>query len=71
VSTYGASANLTSVVIALARPPSTLYLHHDQLGSTRMLTDSAGVVRATFTYNPYGTVTASTRYSNTAFLFAG
>lgn len=71
VSTYGASANLTSVVIALAQPPSTLYLHDDQLGSTRMLTDSAGVVRATFTYNPYGTVTASTGYSTTAFLFAG
>jgi RHS repeat-associated protein len=71
VSTYGASANLTSVVIALAQPPSTLYLHHDQLGSTRMLTDSTGVVRATFTYNPYGTVTASTGYSTAAFLFAG
>ena len=71
VSTYGASANLTSVVIVLAQPPSTLNLHHDQLGSTRMLTDSAGVVRATFTYNPYGTVTASTGYSTTAFLFAG
>jgi RHS repeat-associated protein len=71
VSTFGASANLTSVVIALTQPPSVLYLHQDQLGSTRMLTDSAGVVRATFTYNPYGIVTASTGYSTTPFLFCG
>jgi RHS repeat-associated protein len=71
VSTYGASANLTSVVIALAQPPSVLYHHRDQLGSTRMLTDGAGVVRATFTYGPYGTLTASTGSSTTRFLFSG
>jgi RHS repeat-associated protein len=71
VSTFGSSANLTSVVIAVAQPPSVLYLHQDQLGSTRMLTDGAGVVRATFTYDPYGNLTASTGHSTTAFLYAG
>jgi len=70
-SAFGASANLTTVAVAIAQPPSVLFLHHDQLGSTRLLTDSAGVVRATFTYNPYGMVTASTGYSTTAFLFSG
>jgi len=70
-SAFGASANLTTVAVAIAQPPSVLFLHHDQLGSTRLLTDSAGAVRATFTYNPYGNVNASTGNSTTAFLFAG
>jgi RHS repeat-associated protein len=71
VSTYGASANLTSVVIALAQPLSFLYLHHDQLGSTRMLTNFVGTVEATLTYDPYGNLTASTGSATTAFLFGG
>jgi RHS repeat-associated protein len=38
----------------------------------RLVAESLGVLaRATFTYNPYGTVTASTGYSTTAFLFSG
>ncbi len=34
---------------------TTLYLHHDQQGSTRLLTSSAGVAEGAYTYNPYGT----------------
>ena len=30
------------------------WLHHDQLGSTRLITSSKGTVLATFRYNPYG-----------------
>jgi RHS repeat-associated protein len=71
VSTFGASANLATVMVALAQPPSLLYLHEDQLGSVRMLTDTAGVVRGTFTYNPYGAQSASTGTSTTLFGFAG
>jgi RHS repeat-associated protein len=70
-STFSASANLASVEVAIAQPPSYLFLHRDQLGSTRLLTDSAGALRASFTYAPYGIVTTSTGYSTTAFLFAG
>jgi RHS repeat-associated protein len=36
------------------------YLHHDQQGSTRLLTGSTGKTEATFTYGPYGGVTGST-----------
>lgn len=34
--------------------------HHDQYGSTRALTNSTGAVVATFTYDPYGGLVAST-----------
>ena len=71
VSTFGSSANLTTVMLATPAPPAVLFAHADQLGSTRMLTDTAGVVRASFTYDPYGNVTASSGSSTTSFAFAG
>ncbi|HUR23469.1 MAG TPA: RHS repeat-associated core domain-containing protein, partial [Acidimicrobiales bacterium] len=37
-----------------------MWYHQDQLGSTRLLTDSAGAVAATATYDPYGAVAATT-----------
>lgn len=39
---------------------NVLYYHHDQQGSTRLLTNSAGAVVSTTEYGPYGNVTAST-----------
>jgi RHS repeat-associated protein len=36
---------------------TTSYLHHDQAGSTRLLTGSAGTVEGKCTYGPYGTPT--------------
>ncbi len=30
------------------------YYHHDQLGSTRLLTDTAGTVAKTYSFDPYG-----------------
>jgi RHS repeat-associated protein len=39
---------------------TVLYLHHDQAGSTRLLTGSTGKTEATFTYGPYGALTGST-----------
>jgi RHS repeat-associated protein len=47
------------------------YYHHDQLGSTRMLTNGAGEAIATFTYSPYGALQASTGSETTPLGFAG
>ncbi len=35
------------------------WLHHDRLGSIRVLTSDAGAVVGTATYDPYGRLTAS------------
>ncbi len=39
---------------------TTRYLHHDQLGSTRLVTDTSGDSVASYAYDPYGNVTATT-----------
>jgi RHS repeat-associated protein len=39
---------------------TTLYLHHDQQGSTRLLTGSTGVKEASMTYDAYGNTTGTT-----------
>jgi RHS repeat-associated protein len=41
------------------------YLHHDQQGSTRLITGSTGKTEATFTYGPYGETTGSTGTATT------
>lgn len=46
------------------------YYHHDQLGSVRLLTDGAGTIVGSATYDAYGRPTASTG-SKTPFGFAG
>ncbi len=38
---------------------SLTWYHHDQIGSTRTLTDNAGAIVGTATYNPYGQPTAT------------
>ncbi len=50
-----------------------LWLHADQLGSTRLITDSAGATgtATTMTYDPYGNVTATTGSLTTPLQFAG
>jgi RHS repeat-associated protein len=47
------------------------YLHHDQLGSTRLVTDSAGSTVSTYTYDPYGKLSGSTGTFVTPLGFAG
>jgi RHS repeat-associated protein len=47
------------------------YLHHDQLGSTRLLTNASGEASATFSYSPYGTREGSTGTATTPLGFAG
>jgi RHS repeat-associated protein len=39
---------------------AVLYLHHDQQGSTRMLTSATGTTEATTTYDAYGNTTGAT-----------
>jgi len=39
---------------------ATYYFHHDQIGSTRLVTTSAGATQATYTFNPFGKLVAST-----------
>lgn len=46
------------------------YLHHDQLGSTRLITDQTGNVSGAFTYDPYGTISASSGTATTPFGYA-
>ncbi len=47
------------------------YLHHDQSGSTRLLTGSTGKTEATFTYGPYGELTGSTGTATTPLGYDG
>ena len=70
-STFGVSANLTTVIVAIPQPPSVLFYQTDQLGSTRLLTDSAGVVRGTFSYDAYGNSVGSTGSYSTPLSYAG
>jgi RHS repeat-associated protein len=42
-----------------------LYFHHDQQGSTRLLTNGKGESEAAYTYNPYGTLNSSTGTATT------
>ena len=50
---------------------NVLYYHHDQLGSTRALTNSSGTVVATYTYDSYGNLTGSTGTASNPFGYAG
>jgi RHS repeat-associated protein len=45
---------------AIQSKGAVLYYHHDQQGSTRMLTGATGTIEATSTYDPYGNLTGAT-----------
>ncbi|MBJ7459016.1 MAG: RHS repeat-associated core domain-containing protein, partial [Thermoleophilaceae bacterium] len=47
------------------------YLHHDQLGSTRLITSSTGAKVATYNFDPYGAQTAKTGTATTPLGYAG
>lgn len=47
------------------------YLHVDQLGSTRLLTNSSGRVTGTYIFDPYGTTTSHTGSASTPLEYAG
>jgi RHS repeat-associated protein len=50
---------------------TTLWLHHDQIGSTRLVTDAAGASQATYTYDPFGSLVAATGTITNPLRFAG
>jgi len=50
---------------------TTLWFHHDQLGSTRLVTNSTGVSQATYTYDPYGGLASSTGSITNPFRYCG
>jgi RHS repeat-associated protein len=47
------------------------YLHHDHLGSTRLLTNSSGEAKGKYTYTPYGEVEEHTGTASTPLGFNG
>ena len=70
-SSFGVSANLTTVVVAIPQPASVLFYQTDQLASTRLLTNSAGLVRGTFSYDAYGNLIGSTGAYSTPLSWGG
>jgi RHS repeat-associated protein len=48
-----------------------LWFHHDKLGSTRLITDNNGATQATYTFDAYGKLTASTGSVANPFRFTG
>jgi RHS repeat-associated protein len=50
---------------------ATLWYHHDQLGSTRAITNGSGVTQATYQYDPYGKLIASTGSVTNPFMYSG
>ena len=48
-----------------------LYIHHDQQGSTRIVTSSTGVADGTFTYDAYGNPTGKTGTATTPLGYDG
>ncbi len=50
---------------------AVLYFHHDQQGSTRMLTSSTGAIEATTTYDAYGNQTGATGTTTTPLGYDG
>jgi len=57
--------------LELINANATYYFHHDQLGSTRLLTDSSGTSQAAYTYDPYGGLASSTGTITNPFRFCG
>lgn len=63
-------AQLEAVAVVLKASPTITYLQHDQLGSTRLLTNTGGGVVGTYSYTPYG-ATASHTGTSTPLEFNG
>jgi RHS repeat-associated protein len=57
--------------IAQIASETPTYLHHDQQGSTRLLTNQAGNVSGTYTFTPYGQTETHTGEASTPLGYAG
>ena len=62
--------NGTDEPLTMTRAGSTYYYYSDGLGSTRELTDSAGVVQETYSYSSFGQL-SSTPVINNPYAFTG
>jgi RHS repeat-associated protein len=60
-----------SAIEQISPSGTATYLHQDQLGSTRLITDGSGNVAATYTYNAFGSTTSHTGSASTSLQFAG
>ena len=58
-------------LISQTRGAATAYYHFDGSGSTRLLTDAAGAVTDTYTYDAFGVELASTGTTANRYLFNG
>jgi RHS repeat-associated protein len=66
-----ATYTLGSQIISQEKSGTVLHLMADGHGSTRLLTDSGGVVQNAFTYDGYGSLVASNAVPQTAYLYSG
>lgn len=71
VASFSQPAQLVGVLIALQRAPDTYFFHHDQQGSTRVVTDANGRTVATYTFDPYGNTAAHAGPDSVALLYDG
>jgi RHS repeat-associated protein len=55
----------------ISAPGQVLFFHPDQLGSTRLLTDTQGQFRAGYTFDPNGNLNHRQGEASTRFLYAG
>jgi RHS repeat-associated protein len=58
-------------LIAMNREDADFYYHYDALGSVRQLTDDSGAVIASYTYDSFGNVIASTGTVTNTYGFTG
>jgi len=58
-------------IVTSGRTTSVYYYHQDQIGSTRVITNSKGATTNTYTFDPYGNLTASTGMLANPFRYAG
>jgi RHS repeat-associated protein len=69
--TITASYTYADDLISMTRDGQTYWYHFDGLGSTRLLTDSTGVVTDTYDYDAFGTLIARTGTTENSYLFTG
>jgi RHS repeat-associated protein len=68
---YGPGGTAVEQIKLVGSTATPTYLHQDQLNSTVLITTSAGTVADTYTYDPFGAVTAHTGTTNTSLQFNG
>jgi RHS repeat-associated protein len=68
---YGPAGLPVEQIASTGTTNTIYYLHHDQLGSTRLITDAGGNTVGTFTYDPYGKLSGSTGTVSTPLGYAG